>query len=572
MPKNKTLIPHNTEREVLVTGHRNPDTDSICAAIAYANLKNKITGSCKYIPCRAGEPSRETAFVLDYFEVPEPRLITTVKTQVSDIEYRQTPGVNKNMSLKKAWTIMNEGNVVTLPVVTKRNALEGVITIGDIAKSYFNVYDSQIISKAHTQFSNIQETLEATGVTGDVKRFCTEGKVLIAAANPEMMSYYIEKHDIVLLGNRAENQLSAMDNGADCIIICEGADVSPTIKALAEQNGMIIMVTSYDAYTAARLINQSMPINYFMTEDDIITFTEDDFVDDIHDIMANKRHRDFPVLSKDGTYLGMISRRNLLGNHGKQVILVDHNEAGQAVEGIESADILEIIDHHKIGAVQTMSPVYFRNQPLGCCSTIITMMYRESGVEIDRTTAGLLMSAIISDTLLFRSPTCTPKDEKTARELAEIVGVDIEKYAFDMFSAGSNLKGKTIKEIFYQDFKHFKAGKVDFGVSQVTSLNKEELESMKDELEDFALEAMKIEGIDMSFIMLTNILERSTDLLAIGSGAGPLVNNAFAVEAVRRPARGENGKAVDAWSVELPGVVSRKKQLVPQLTLFAEQL
>jgi manganese-dependent inorganic pyrophosphatase len=191
MPKNKTLIPHNTEREVLVTGHRNPDTDSICAAIAYANLKNKITGSCKYIPCRAGEPSRETAFVLDYFEVPEPRLITTVKTQVSDIEYRQTPGVNKNMSLKKAWTIMNEGNVVTLPVVTKRNALEGVITIGDIAKSYFNVYDSQIISKAHTQFSNIQETLEATVVTGDVKRFCTEGKVLIAAANPEMMSYYI---------------------------------------------------------------------------------------------------------------------------------------------------------------------------------------------------------------------------------------------------------------------------------------------------------------------------------------------------------------------------------------------
>ena len=199
-------------------------------------------------------------------------------------------------------------------------------------------------------------------------------------------------------------------------------------------------------------------------------------------------------------------------------------------------------------------------------------MYRESGVEIDRTTAGLLMSAIISDTLLFRSPTCTPKDEKTARELAEIVGVDIEKYAFDMFSAGSNLKGKTIKEIFYQDFKHFKAGKVDFGVSQVTSLNKEELESMKDKLEDFALEAMKIEGIDMSFIMLTNILERSTDLLAIGAGAGPLVNNAFAVESVRRPARSEDGKVLDAWSVELPGVVSRKKQLVPQLTLFAEQL
>ncbi len=572
MSKTKSQIPHNTEREVLVTGHRNPDTDSICAAIAYARLKNKISNSQKYVPCRAGEPSRETAFVLDYFKADKPRLITNVNTQVSDIEYRKTPGVDRDMSLKKAWTLMNEGNVVTLPVVTGHNSLEGVITIGDIAKSYFNVYDSHIISKANTKFANIQETLEATVVAGDVSRCCTEGKVLIAAANPEMMSYYIEKHDIVILGNRAENQLSAMDNGADCIIICEGANVSPTIKSLAESNGMIIMVTSYDAYTAARLINQSMPISYFMTKDGLITFTEDDYVDELRDIMASKRHRDFPILSKDGTYLGMVSRRNLLGNHGKQVILVDHNEPGQAVEGIEAADILEIIDHHKIATVQTMAPVYFRNQPLGCCSTIITQMYKENNIEIDQQTAGLLMSAIISDTLLFRSPTCTPLDEKTGRELAEIAGVDIEKYAFSMFSAGSNLKGKTTKEIFYQDFKHFTAGKVNFGVSQVTSLNKEELDQFKDDLEEFANNALKVEGIDMSFIMLTNILDRSTDLLAIGQGAGTLVANAFGVEPIKRISSDKKAPSVDCWSVVLPGVVSRKKQLVPPLTLFAEQM
>ena len=572
MSKAKNQIPHNTEREVLVTGHRNPDTDSICAAIAYARLKNKITQSDRYIPCRAGEPSRETAFVLDYFKVDKPRLITNVNTQVSDIEYRKTPGVDRDMSLKKAWTLMNEGNVVTLPVVTSRNALEGVITIGDIAKSYFNVYDSHIISKAHTRFSNIQETLEATVVTGDMSRCCQDGKVLIAAANPEMMSYYIEKHDIVILGNRAENQLSAMDNGADCIIICEGANVSPTIKSLAESNGMIIMVTSYDAYTAARLINQSMPISYFMTQEGLITFTEDDYIDELRDVMASKRHRDFPVLSKDGAYLGMISRRNLLGNHGKQVILVDHNEPGQAVEGVEAADILEIIDHHKIATVQTMAPVYFRNQPLGCCSTIITQMYKENNIEIDQQTAGLLMSAIISDTLLFRSPTCTPLDEKTGRELAEIAGVDIEKYAFSMFSAGSNLKGKTVKEIFYQDFKHFSAGKVNFGVSQVTSLNKEELDQFKDDLEVFASNALKVEGIDMSFIMLTNILDRSTDLLAVGQGAGALVANAFGVEPVKTAGADTSDRKDDCWSVVLPGVVSRKKQLVPPLTLFAEQL
>lgn len=225
-----TEIPHNTERNVLVTGHRNPDTDSICAAIAYARLKNIITGSKRYIACRAGEPNRETQFVLKYFKAEKPKLITTVRTQVSDIEYRKTPGVDKNMSLKQAWTMMNEGNVVTLPAVTDHGMLQGVITIGDIAKSYMNVYDSKIISKAHTRFKNIQETLEATVITGDVDRYCTEGKVLIAAADPQMMQYYIEKHDIVILGNRAESQLSAMDNGADCIIICEGANVSPTIK------------------------------------------------------------------------------------------------------------------------------------------------------------------------------------------------------------------------------------------------------------------------------------------------------------------------------------------------------
>ena len=313
--------------------------------------------------------------------------------------------------------------------------------------------------------------MEATLVTGDAERFCEKGKVVIAAANPEMMNYYIEPHDIVILGNRAESQLSALDNGADCIIICEGANVSPTIRDLAEHNGMIIMVTSYDAYTAARLINQSIPIDFFMTKEGILIFEEDDYIDDIKEVMASKRHRDFPVISKEGKYLGMISRRNLMGAHGKQVIMVDHNELGQALEGMENAEILEIIDHHRLGMIQTLSPVNFRNQPLGCCSTIIYQIYQENGVEVDKKTAGLLLSAIISDTLLFRSPTCTPVDEKAARALAKIAGIDIESYAMEMFAAGSNLKKKTDKEIFYQDYKIFTAGNIRFGVSQVTSLN-----------------------------------------------------------------------------------------------------
>ena len=571
MAEKKTKIPHNTERPVLITGHKNPDTDSICAAISYSRLKNKINNTDRYIPCRAGSPNAETSFVLDYFNVDPPLLLDNVKTQVSDIAYRKTPGVSKNMSLKQAYQLMRDGHVVTLPAVNQHGVLEGLITMSDIAKSYMNVYDSAIISTAETPFKNILETLEATLITGDANRNCQDGKVLIAAANPEMMNYYIEPHDIVILGNRAESQLSALDNGADCIIICEGANASPTIKALAEQNGMIIMVTSYDAYTAARLINQSIPISFFMTKEGIHSVEEDDTVDEIKEVMSKKRHRDFPVISKDGRYLGMLSRRNLLGASGKQVIMVDHNELGQALDGMENAEILEIIDHHRLGTIQTLGPVYFRNQPLGCTSTIVYLMYQENKVEIDPQTAGLMMSAIISDTLLFRSPTCTKTDEMAGRALAEIAGVDIEKYAMEMFSSGSDLMQKTDREIFYQDFKTFSAGEIHFGVSQVTSLNEEELLSLKPRLFHFAKEAMGEENLDMAFVMLTNILKQDTLLLAIGHRADTMIQNAFFLE----PKKEEfdfSGEKVEGFTAVLEKVVSRKKQLIPPLSLYGEQM
>ena len=571
MAEKKSKIPHNTERPVLITGHKNPDTDSICAAISYSRLKNKINNTDRYIPCRAGNPNAETSFVLEYFKVDAPLLLDNVKTQVSDIAYRKTPGVSKNMSLKQAYQMMRDGHVVTLPAVNQNGILEGLITMSDIAKSYMNVYDSAIISTAETPFKNILETLEATLITGDANRNCQDGKVLIAAANPEMMNYYIEPHDIVILGNRAESQLSALDNGADCIIICEGANASPTIKALAEQNGMIIMVTSYDAYTAARLINQSIPISFFMTKEGILSFEEEDTVDEIKDVMAKKRHRDFPVISKDGRYLGMLSRRNLLGASGKQVIMVDHNELGQALDGMENAEILEIIDHHRLGTIQTLGPVYFRNQPLGCTSTIVYLMYQENKVEIDPQTAGLMMSAIISDTLLFRSPTCTKTDEMAGRALAEIAGVDIEKYAMEMFSAASDLKQKTDREIFYQDFKTFTAGDIHFGVSQVSSLNEEELLSIKPRLFHFAKEALGEENLDMSFVMLTNILKQDTLLLAVGHRADTLIQNAFLLEP-KKESFDFSGEEVEGYTAVLENVVSRKKQLIPPLSLYGEQM
>ena len=544
------------KRRTIVIGHKNPDTDSICSAICYANLKHILTGE-EYTPARAGHVNSETQYVLDYFGVEAPELIENVRTQVKDIEIRETKGVDKNISLKKAWNLMQDNTVVTIPAVTEDNTLEGLITVGDITRSYMNVYDSSILSKACTQYSNILETLEGALLVGDPEAYFDKGKVLVAAANPDMMEYYIEKHDLVILGNRYESQLCAIEMEADCIIVCEGAGVSMTIKKLAQERGCTVLTTPYDTYTAARLINQSMPISYFMTKDNLITFGTEDFIDDIRDVMTNKRHRDFPILDRDGKYKGMISRRNLLGARGKNLILVDHNERSQAVEGMESANVMEIIDHHRLGTVETMSPVFFRNQPLGCTATIIYQMYNENKVEIDRKIAGLLCSAILSDTLLFRSPTCTAVD-KAALELAEIAGVDAESLAKEMFEAGSKLKGKTDSEIFYQDFKRFTAGKLTFGVGQITSLNVEELGKIKERLIEYIGEARNEQKVDMMFFMMTNILEQSTELICDGQGAEQLAALAFHLK--------EGAKVVT-----LPGVVSRKKQLILALMIATEQ-
>ena len=545
-------------KKTLVLGHRNPDTDSICSAICYAGFKHQLTGE-NYEPCRAGNVSPETQYVLDYFNLKAPRLVENVKTQVKDIEIRKTKGVSRGISLKNAWGLMQENNVVTLPCVTEEGLLEGVITIGDITKSYMNLYDSSIISKACTKYANILDTLEGSMVVGDSEAYFDQGKVLIAAANPDLMENYIEKHDLVILGNRYESQLCAIEMEAGCIIVCEGAGVSLTIRKLAQERGCAVITTPYDTYTTARLINQSMPISYFMTKENIIEFSEEDYLDDIREIMASKRHRDFPVLDSDGKYIGMISRRNLLGAKGKSIILVDHNEKSQAVEGMESADIREIIDHHRLGTVETMSPVFFRNQPLGCTATIIYQMYQENHIEIDKTTAGLLCSAIISDTLLFRSPTCTSIDRSAAEKLSEICGVEIEEFAIDMFSAGSDMSSRTPKEIFNQDKKKFQVGDHGFMVSQINSMNAIELEEIKEKLIPYLEEKFDGLGVEMCYVMLTNIVKEDTELLCFGEKAREVILSAFQLPS-------------DMEDIVLKGLVSRKKQLIPSIVTVLQQM
>ena len=549
--------------KTFIVGHRNPDTDSICSAISYAYLKNYIEGS-GYEARRAGEPNEETKYVLNYFGVEAPKLIENVKTQIKDIEIWQAEGVNKNITLKKAWTLMSDANDVTLPAVDRNGKLEGLITIGDIAKSYMNIHDSHILSMANTRYSNIIETLEGLLIVGDEDAYFKQGKVLIAAANPDMMEYYIEDKDLVILGNRYESQLCAIEMGASCIIVCEGAGVSKTIQKLAGERGVTIITTAYDTFMVARLITQSMPISYFMTKENIITFQDTDYLDDIKEVMATVRHRYFPVIDKNGKYKGMISRRNLLGATGKQLILVDHNEKCQAVFGMERANILEIIDHHRLGTVETLGPVYFRAQPLGCTATIIYQMYGEKCVKIPKHIAGLLCSAIISDTLLFRSPTCTPMDKEVALKLADIAGIDIEKYANDMFAAASNLAGKTDDEILHQDYKKFTLGKTKVAVGQISSLNEKELDELEKRLMPYIEEVYEVSEEDMIFFMLTNILEQNTRLVCIGSGAVAFANKAFNME-TKPDVDNNNG------TVHLNNVVSRKKQLMPALALAAQQ-
>ena len=553
------------KNNVYVIGHKNPDTDSICSAISYAYLKNELSQKqeegAKYIPTRAGHINEETQYVLKYFEQEAPLYVNDIRPQVTDIEIRKTAGIEAGLSLKKAWDIMRGARIVSLPILEDEK-LAGIITVSDIAYSDMDVYDNMILSKAGTSYKNIVETIDGEMIVGDLDGEFEEGHVLIAAANPDMMEGYIEPQDMVILGNRYESQLCAIEMDAQCIVVCMGATVSKTIRKMAKEHGCRIIVSPYDTYTVARLINHSMPVRYFMTTDNLITFHTTDYVDDIQEIMAKRRFRDFPITDNQGNYVGMISRRNLLDLERKKLILVDHNEKAQAVDGFEEAEILEIIDHHRLGTVETMSPVFFRNQPLGCTATIIYQMYQENHIEIDKTTAGLLCSAIISDTLLFRSPTCTPIDKAAGLALAQIAGLDIEKYAIDMFSAGSNLKGKSDGDIFYQDFKRFTVGNSVFGIGQITSLNAVELKDLRTRMSAYTEKEREQHEIDMMFFMLTNILTESTDLICTGQGAEQLIANAFHV-------KDEDMENVSGQTgiVKLPGVVSRKKQLAPQIMM-----
>jgi len=543
------------ENKTFVIGHKNPDTDSICSAVAYAALKNKL-GEGEYVAKRAGEVNNETKYVLDFFGVETPELLDHVGTQVKDVNVKPTPVLTSDISIKNAWNTMRDLRESTMPVVDDESGrLQGIISVKDIATANMDIYETRILAMSRTKYTNVLDAIDGTMIVGDPEEEITKGKILIGAANPDLLENYVEDGDMLLTGNRFENQLCGIEMDAGCIVVCTGAPISKTIQKLAQEKGCKIISTPHDTFMVARLISQSAPVRYFMKKDNLITFSSEDFISDIKGTLAKIRHRDFPVLDREGHYCGMLSRRSLLAQENKKIIMVDHNEMSQAVDGIDEAEILEIIDHHRIGSLETTLPVYFRNQPVGCTATIIYEMYQENDVEVEPAVAGLLCSAILSDTLMFRSPTCTAKDKKTAEVLAKIAGIEIQDHAEKMFRAGSSLADKTPEEIFYQDFKKFSGNGKTFGAGQISSMDKGELEQLRPQIAAYMEGAVKKD--EMLFFLLTDILTESSDLVFAGEGAKELAEAAF-------------GATQENW-VNVPGLVSRKKQFVPSVLSALQQ-
>ncbi|MBQ0058357.1 MAG: putative manganese-dependent inorganic diphosphatase [Lachnospiraceae bacterium] len=541
------MVKRTKKRPVFVVGHKDPDTDSICAAIAYADIKNR-TDEGLFKACRAGQLSDETKFVLDYFNMPRPDYLINVGLQVRDMQIRETPGVEAKISVKEAWKKMDETSSRTLPITDAEDHLKGLITVGDIAEHYMNAHTKTMLAESRTSFKSIADTLDGRIVVGNEHAYMTKGKVLIGAALPEQLKEAMDPDDLILLSNREDAQLMAIASGASCLVLCMDAQPSEAVMKQAEEQECVIITTPLDTYVAARLIDQSIPIGHLMCKDNLLCFHTDDYIVDIKETMGRVRHRDFPVLTKNDHYFGTVSRRNLINAQKKKVILVDHSEVSQAVDNIEEAEILEIVDHHRIGSVETMQPIYFRGEPVGCTATILLQIYHEKHLTIQPTIAGLLCAAILSDTLMFKSPTCTAKDKAAAEELAEIAGIDIEEFGASMFEAGSNLKGKTPAEIFYQDYKTFVFGEVEFGVGQSVVMSDRSLEKVKDTLLPY-MEEKDIHN-NMIFFMLTNMSTETTYLLYKGEGAAKLIEEALHAEA-------HDGYAV------LRNFVSRKKQLIP---------
>lgn len=540
-------------KPLYVIGHRNPDTDSICSAIAYAHLKNALGE--EVVAARAGKINAETKFVLEHFAVEPPPLVTDLYPRASDVMQAVPVTVKAEDTLRELGRVLRQHGAKSVPVVAADGSLEGIVTVGDLAKRYIEELEMPDLNEAGVTFAGVLSALDGRCVAGgDLGRAVT-GKVWIGAAEAETMVRMVQPGGVVIIGNREGAQLAGIERGVSCLIVTGGAGVSPAVAAAAERRGVVVILSPYDTYTAARLINQSIPVRLVM-EKQIVAFGPDDLVAEIKKVIVRTKHRNYPVLDQ-GRLVGMIDRDRLIAPEREKVILVDHNERSQAVDGIEEANIVEIVDHHRLGGLETAEPIFIRHEPVGSTATIIANMYWHRGVDIPRAIAGLLLAAVLSDTVLFRSPTATAKDRGTAERLAGLAGLEIDSFGQAMFEAGSAPGSLSPAEIIGGDLKEFQIGEYRVAISQTAVTDPAALLSARESLRAEMAAMGRAEGYDLVILMVTDIIRETSHLLY----AGPARN---LVAAAFGPAGGDD-------VLRLPGVMSRKKQVVPPLVEATRQ-
>ena len=537
---------------VYVSGHRNPDTDSICSAIAYSYLLN-ATNKYNAIPVRLGEINRETEYVLKRFGVEHPVLLKTVKQKVEDLNYDKVTVFSKDLTLKTAWFLLKQQNLKSAPVLDEHGQLLGLLSTSNIIEGYMDQWDSEVLKKAKTPVENVIDTLEANVIYLNESLKVVDGDIHIAAMSGSEAKKRIHENDVVIVGGDRSDDLEELISVKPSLIVLTGSlTADENVVKKCEEQGISIISTPFNTYQTSQQIVQAIPVEYVMIKGDIKTFSTDDTLDYMKEVMSETRYRGYPVIDLNNRCVGSISRFALLKGLRKKVILVDHNERGQSIPGIEEADILEIVDHHRVADIQTVGPLMFRGEPLGSTATIVTKMFDELDVEMPSHIAGLLLGAVVSDTLLFKSPTCTPVDTKIAKKLAEIAGVDIQEFAMEMFKAGTSLVGKTVDEIFNQDFKKFSFDNLQVGVAQVNSMDIEGFLPYKKDMLDYMNKFAEDNNLEFTLLLLTDIINANSEIF-VGGPCPELVEKAFNVQ-------------LTECQGTLAGVISRKKQVVPAIT------
>lgn len=537
---------------VYVSGHRNPDTDSICSAIAYSYLLN-ATNKYNAIPVRLGEINRETEYVLKRFGVEHPVLLKTVKQKVEDLNYDKVTVFSKDLTLKTAWFLLKQQNLKSAPILDEHGQLLGLLSTSNIIEGYMDQWDSEVLKKAKTPVENVIDTLEANVIYLNESLKVVEGDIHIAAMSGSEAKKRIHENDVVIVGGDRSDDLEELISVKPSLIVLTGSlTADENVVKKCEEQGISIISTPYNTYQTSQQIVQAIPVEYVMIKGDIKTFSTDDTLDYMKEVMSETRYRGYPVIDLNNRCVGSISRFALLKGLRKKVILVDHNERGQSIPGIEEADILEIVDHHRVADIQTVGPLLFRGEPLGSTATIVTKMFDELDVEMPSHIAGLLLGAVVSDTLLFKSPTCTPVDTKIAKKLAKIAGVDIQEFAMEMFKAGTSLVGKTVDEIFNQDFKKFSFDNLQVGVAQVNSMDIEGFLPYKKDMLDYMNKFAEDNNLEFTLLLLTDIIKANSEIF-VGGPRPELVEKAFNVQ-------------LTECQGTLVGVISRKKQVVPAIT------